>query len=61
VLNHIPDFESARPHMLSMDRAEGEKAAEAKQKLADGLVWMEEQGVELPRDFREFMEKYRTK
>ena len=61
MLNHIPDFEAARPHIESMERAEVEQAAKARQKLADSLVWMETQGMELPPDYRVFMEKYRTK
>ena len=61
MLAHIPNFEAARPHMVSMDRVEGEHAAKARQKLADSLVWVEAQGVELPPDYRVFVEKYRTR
>ena len=57
---HIPDFDSARPHMQAIEHFDGERAAEGRTKLADALVWLEAKGWELPEDFRQFMERYRT-
>ena len=58
---HVPDFEAARPHLQSLEHQEGEEAANVRSKIADGLVWLEVRGVELPEDIRLFMERYRTR